>query len=130
MPTASNTAGSSIATPSELDPPRELAGATTLSATDGAGDLELGRGFGEGKVARAQSRGDVRSEVGPGERLDGAREIAEGDPAIDDQALDLMERVEMTGVRRVAAKAPSGHHRVNRQRTVRHRLFHEVDLRG
>ena len=37
------------ATPPELNPSGELAGATTLAATDGAGDLELGRGLGEGE---------------------------------------------------------------------------------
>ena len=87
----------------EFDPPAEGAGATSRTATDRAGDLELGRRLGEGEVARAQSRGDVGTEVRAGEGLDDAREVPERDAAIDDQSLDLMKRREVARVGRVAA---------------------------
>ena len=81
------------AAPAELDPSGERARATPLTVADRAGDLELSRGLGEGKVARTQSRADVRTEVGAGEGLDHPGEVAEGYPSIDDETFDLVKAV-------------------------------------
>ena len=46
-------------------------------------------------------------EVGLGERLDGAGQVAEGDAPVDDQALDLVEDRQVAGVGGVLAVAPA-----------------------
>ena len=68
------------------------------------------------------------AEVGLGEGLDGAGQVAEGDAAVDDQPLDLVEDREVAGVGRVEPEALARHHGVDRQRAVAHRLLHQVDL--
>ena len=105
------------ATTTKFDPAGVRARATSFAATDGAGDLELRRGLGEGEVARTQPRLDIGAEVSAGESLDDAREVREGDAPIDDQALDLMEGGEVARVGRVAPVAASRHDRVDRQRS-------------
>ncbi len=112
----------------ELDPPGLRAGPASRAVADRAGDVELGRGLGEGEVARPPSRVNVGPEVRGGEDLDGAGQVGEGDAAVDDQALDLVEDSKMTGVGRVPSVAAPWHHRVDGQQPLGHRLFHQVDL--
>ena len=98
--------------------------------TDGARDLELRRGLGEGKETRSKPRGDIGAKERAGEGLDHAREIGERDTAIHDEPFDLVERRQMAGVGRVTSKTATGHDRVHRERIRSHGVFHEVDLSG
>ena len=121
MPTEANTAGSTMPhPPSSIHPVCEHV-RHPVAAADGAGHLELGRRLGEGEVGRPQPRVDVGAEVGGGERLDGAGQVGEGDPPVDDQALDLVEDGEVAGVGGVAPVAAARHDRVDRQRAVERR---------
>ncbi len=103
----------------ELDPAGHRTGAAPRPTADGAGDLELGRGLGEGEVGRSEPRVDVRPEVRSGEDLDGPGQVREGDAPIDHQAFDLVEDRQMARVGGVPAVATPGHHRVDGQRAVR-----------
>ena len=86
----------------------------------GEDDVELGGRLGEREVRGPQAGGEVAAEVGLGEGLDGAGEVGEGDAAVDDQALDLVEDREVGGVGRVLAEHPARHHRVVRRRARGH----------
>ena len=68
------------------------------------------------------------AEVGRGEGLDGAGEVAEGDAPVDHQPLDLVEHGQVAGVGRVEPEAPPRHDGVDGQGARRHRLLHQVDL--
>ena len=116
------------AAPAQLDPARVRAGAAALAEAEGAGDLELGRRLGEREVRRPQARLHALAEVGLGEGLDRAGEVAEGDVAIDHQPLDLVEHRQVPCVGGVEAEALPRHHGVNGQRVVPDGPFHQVDL--
>ena len=116
MPTAANTAGSTMPQPAQLDPAGVRARAAALAEAERAGDLELGRRLGEGEVRRAQARLHALAEVGLGEGLDRAGEVAEGDVAVDHQPLDLVEHRQVAGVGGVEAEALARHDGVDRQR--------------
>ena len=82
--------------------------------------------LGEGEVAGPQPGGVARAEVGPGEGVDGAGQVAEGDALVDGQALDLVEHGRVAGVEGVAAVAAARHHRVDGRRAA----LHDPDLHG
>jgi hypothetical protein len=54
------------------------------------------------------------------ERLDGAGQVGEGDAAVDDESLDLMEDGHVRGVGRVAPEHTAGHHDVERRGLLLH----------
>ena len=78
----------------------------------GPDDVVLGRRLGEGEVGRAEAGREVAAEVGLGERVEGAGQVGEGDVAVDDQPLDLVEHRHVGGVGGVLAEHPAGHDRV------------------
>ena len=106
MPTAANTAGSTMPQPPELDPAGLRARPAALAVADGAGHLELGRRLGEGEVGRAEPRVDVRHRSRPSVNTS---MVPARSPkvivAVDHQALDLVEDRQMAGVGGVAAVA-------------------------
>ena len=110
----------------QLDPARLRAHPAALALAEDAGDLELGRRLGEREERRPQPGVDVGAEVGVGERLDGAGQVAEGDAPVDDQPLDLVEDGQVAGVGRVPAVGPAGGDDVDRRRLRRH----HPDLHG
>src|SRR5215472_817415 len=71
---------------------------------------------------------DGGTEVGRGERLDGAGEVSECDAPIDDQTLDLVEDGKMAGVGGVAAVGPPRRHDEDRRWLGLHHPY--LDRRG
>ena len=81
-----------------------------------------------GKYAGRSRDVEVGAEVRLGERLDRAGEVGEGDAAVDDEPLDLVEHRHVRGVGGVAAEHAAGHDHVDRRRL---RLHHpDLHRRG
>ena len=79
-----------------------------LAAGEGAADVDLGRGLGEGEVAGAELELDaVDLEEGAAELLEHPLQVGHGDVAVDGEALDLVEH-RRVGLVVVGAVDPAG----------------------
>jgi len=108
MPTAANTAGSTIPAPPSSTHPvpeqvRQPAPVQMVQLISYSADGSV-NGKNEGR-SREWISG---TEVGRRERLDGARQVGEADAAVDDQPLDLVEDGKVTGVGCLPAVAAPG----------------------
>ena len=89
-------------------------------------DIDFGRGFGEGEIARAQPQHDiVAPEKGLQERLERPFEMAERNALVDHQPFDLMEH---RRVRRVPVGAIDATRRDDADRGLL--VHHCADLHG
>ena len=125
-PTFSNTRGSTIAGAAHLEPARVAAGAAARAAADPARDVGLHRGLGEREVVRAEAD----APVGPEDRAHHVQQrplqVGERQPAVDGEALELVEDRVVRRVDRVAAVAAPDRDHVDRRLA----LLERVDLRS
>src|SRR5262245_38333387 len=86
-----------------LEPARVLAGTAALAAADATGDVRLDRRLGEREVVRAETDAAIRPVERAHHVEERSLEVGERQPAVDGEALELVEdRV----VRRVDVVAP------------------------
>src|SRR5207248_2063611 len=85
-----------------LDPAGVLAGRTTLTAADEAGDVELDRRLREREEARSHADLALLPEQRAEELQHGPLQVGQRDPAVDCEALHLKEDRRVRRVRRVA----------------------------
>src|SRR5439155_13422608 len=98
-----------------LDPALALArlAVAALAPADEARDVALGRRLGVGEERRAQPDLTFLAEQGARHMLHRAREVAEGDPAVDGQTFTLVEDGAVLGVDLLAPRHPPGRDDVN-----------------
>src|SRR5215475_5186164 len=72
----------------QLDPARVLALAAALAAAEGAADLHICAGFGEGEERGKEARFDARAEELLHGVVERALEVGEGDVGVNAEALD------------------------------------------
>ena len=101
-----------------------LAEGTTLAAAYAAGDVNLAGGLGEREEVRTVARGAILAEHAFDEVVERALEVAEGDAAVDDQSLDLVELRQVAGVCRIGTVDATGSDHVDGRLLV----LHGVDL--
>ena len=78
-----------------------LAEVAALAAAHVAAHVHLAAGLGEGEEVRAVTRLAILAKHALNKVVERALEVAEGDALVDDQALDLVELRQVTGVGRV-----------------------------
>ena len=105
-----------------LDPAGVLAHRAALAVAEEAGDVELDRRLGEREEARAHAHLALRPEQLAEELQHRAAQVGERDPAVDGEALDLLERRRVRRVRRVAPVDATRRDHVDRRLPRQHRL--------
>ena len=95
-----------------LDPARAV-------AVLGEPDVELRRRLGEREVRRPPAGDRVGAEQRAGQVVEGAAQVRHGQPAVDRQALDLVEDRGVRRVELVGPVDPAGRHDVDRRRPRR-----------
>ena len=108
-----------------LEPAGVLAGAAACAAADPAGDVGLDRGLGEREVVRAETDAPVRPVERAHHVQERPLEVGERQPAVDGEALELVEDRVVRRVDRVAPVAAPDRDHVDRRLA----LLHRVDLR-
>ena len=87
----------------EFDPAGVFALAAALATAEGAADLDVGGGLGEGEEAGKEAGFDGRAEEGLHGVVKGAFKVGEGDAGADAEAFDLVEDGGVSGVGGVVA---------------------------
>ena len=109
----------------DLDPPRVAADRAAGAVAEEAADVGLERRLREGEVVRAEAHLALLAEEGSHHVQQRPLEVGHGDPAVDGQALDLVEHGRVRRVGRVPAVDAAERDHVDR-RGLR---LHHADLR-